>query len=789
MFKRILRHKVHLLFFSLVILMTVLAFRPFFFEGKIPLPGDILLGGYHPWMDQRWDNRSTIYPVLNNEISDAMTSLYPWRYKAITLAKQGVFPLLNESSYMGYPLFATGLTGLFYPLSSLFLLLSFNFVWSLLVASTPLLGALFFYLWLKDKELHPIALILSSLTYAFSAFLSLQVTFVSTTHSVVWLPLILFSTDRLISAFRLRYFLLLIFATVSSLNSGFFQGSLYTLAFSFAYLLFRSWQERKLKQVLPIGLAFIFGVALSAIQILPFLELVSQSSRSLNYGHSALLTQTFNFFVEYKYLLTTLIPDFFGNPGKWNYWGKPNFYEFNNYSGYLSIIGLAVILITPQLRRKLAFFLGALLLTLIIATPNPISQFPYFQNWPILSSLTPSRLLAITQFCLITIGAFGLSEIFHRRVSFRKLLILGGSFSILYIGVAALAFLSSNNLLALFPDILPNQWNIAFRNTAYSGIIITASLLLILLLSKTKYRVFFLALLVLTVFDLLRQSQYHRPFIKEELLYPKENTVTYLQQNSSGYRFSITHPDLLPSNLQDVYDLRAVDGVGPLFPDRYNQFIASANAEKLTDSLPRFPRTLFYESPRQPFVSLFNVKYILSLKELEDPSFKEVKRENQTLIYENTKVLPKAWIVKWTSLIRDPLETMKYLRSANFNPGLEAILENETDLRFSAATPRIVKSVIGEGKASFETEGDGILVFSEQFLPGWRSYIDGKEVKIQRVNFDLIGLIIPPGNHQVDLKYEPASFLLGKRISLITLIALFALTLFYLLKRQAARDG
>lgn len=781
MLKFLKLHRIHCFFLVLITLMTLIAFRPFFFEGKIPIPGDILLGSYHPWMDQRWENRSTIYPVLNNEISDSMTSFYPWRYKAVSLAKSGIFPLLDESSYLGFPLLASGQTGFLYPLNIISFLLPFNFAWGILVSLTPLLSALFFYLWLKEKRLHPSAIIITSLTYAFSAFLSLQVTFVSTAHSVLWLPLMLYCIDKLLLSFRIKYFLLIIFAVFSSVNSGFFQGSLYILLFSFTYLIFHAVRSSQQRQAFLIAVGFGAGLALSAIQILPFAELVSQSSRAGNYGHSALLTQTFNFFVEYKYLLTTLIPDFFGNPGRWNYWGKPNYYEFNNYVGYLSLLGLGLVLLNSKLRRKLSFFLGALLFSLILATPNPLSQFPYLHNWPILSSLTPSRILVITQFCLITVSAFGLSELFFRRISLRKVLTPMLFLTTVYAVSIIFTYLGSIG-------VNPGQWSIAFRNTTYSSLIAVTSFLIILLLQKFPHRIFIVTLLTITAFDLLKQSSFHRPFIKPELIYPQEKIVSFLQQNSSGYRFSITSPDLFPSNLQSIFGLQAVDGVGPLFPDRFNLFIASANRDKLTNPLPRYPYSIFYENPHQPLLSLLNVKYILSIKEINNPALKKVNQDNQTIVYENTKVLPRAWIAPRTLTINDPFKTMQHLKSADFNPTAEAVLNEEIPLSPfltppNSPNPQITKAVFGEGKADFETAGSGLLVFSEQFLPGWQGSLDGQTVKIHRVDFDLIGVVLPPGPHKVSLFYQPTSFLLGFKISLITL------TLVLLWRQRAVRAG
>jgi hypothetical protein len=78
---------------------------------------------------------------------------------------------------------------------------------------------------------------------------------------------------------------------------------------------------------------------------------------------------------------------------------------------------------------------------------------------------------------------------------------------------------------------------------------------------------------------------------------------------------------------------------------------------------------------------------------------------------------------------------------------------------------------------------EGFAVFSEIFYPaGWKAYIDGEEAEIKRVNYVLRGLIIPPGNHQIEFRFNPASYKNGNWIMLISGLIIYAILLYLVIK-------
>jgi len=72
---------------------------------------------------------------------------------------------------------------------------------------------------------------------------------------------------------------------------------------------------------------------------------------------------------------------------------------------------------------------------------------------------------------------------------------------------------------------------------------------------------------------------------------------------------------------------------------------------------------------------------------------------------------------------------------------------------------------------SSNTASDQFAVFSEIWYgpdKGWQAYLDGEPVDHIRVNYLLRGMKIPPGQHKVEFKFEPAVYSRGKTISFIS---------------------
>jgi uncharacterized membrane protein YfhO len=82
-----------------------------------------------------------------------------------------------------------------------------------------------------------------------------------------------------------------------------------------------------------------------------------------------------------------------------------------------------------------------------------------------------------------------------------------------------------------------------------------------------------------------------------------------------------------------------------------------------------------------------------------------------------------------------------------------------------------------------------LLVLTDIYYPGWKAFLDGRRVPLERVNYLLRGVAVPAGEHRVELRYEPTSFRLGWMISLATALALIGAVLFHFRRRTKPRSS
>jgi hypothetical protein len=150
-------------------------------------------------------------------------------------------------------------------------------------------------------------------------------------------------------------------------------------------------------------------------------------------------------------------------------------------------------------------------------------------------------------------------------------------------------------------------------------------------------------------------------------------------------------------------------------------------------------------------------------------------------VYENGTAMPRAWLASQTRILDEPA-MLEVIRSGRFadgskwDPAATALLESPLlgTIPSGTGTAQITRYEPNEIDLMTKSDAPSLLVLSENHYPGWRTYVDGRFVETQRVDYNLRGAALPAGQHVVQFVYRPKSVYLGLAISLFAVALLAA---------------
>jgi uncharacterized protein YbaR (Trm112 family) len=165
-----------------------------------------------------------------------------------------------------------------------------------------------------------------------------------------------------------------------------------------------------------------------------------------------------------------------------------------------------------------------------------------------------------------------------------------------------------------------------------------------------------------------------------------------------------------------------------------------------------------------------------------------------TRLYRSALALPRALIVPSATVLREPAEVIARLQSDDFDPRREVVLEGPglpgerwmDPAADDGATggARVIHRANNSIQLSVVANSYGFLVLNELSYPGWKAYLDGRRVRVWRANYLFRAIEIPPGEHEVEFRFEPDSLNLGLALTSPALALLLAAAVFRLKTRK-----
>lgn len=742
-----MKKRVFLLPLVFVLLYVVTLFRPLFFENRLPIPADTIVGLYHPWRDFFSGEYPSGIPYHNFLITDPVRQQYLWRQLAIENLKSNSLPLWNPDNFAGTPLLANFQTAAFYPPNILYWLIDFADAWSLQIVLQIVFGGLFLYFYLANLKLRWEGVTLGTLAWLGSGFFVSWLEWNTVIQSALWLPLLLLAVDKIFFFEKKRLWAPIF---ILSLVASFFAGHLQTFFYLFVavniYVLFRAWQTRRYLALLVFFVSYVLFFILVSPQLLPTLVFIQESARSLDQAN----WNRPEWFLPWQNLVQLVAPDFFGHPATLNYFGIFSYQEFVSYIGIVPLLFALFTLFSFKDSRVRFFALlagGALL----FALPTPLARLPFVWHLPLVSSVQPTRLLFLANFSLAALAAIGLDHFLKKTKDNNRILL---------IAVVLLLI-----LVSLFTFARSAGQMVSVRNLYLPLGLAGASGLLVFLYQKLPWFQGWLiaGLLLLTLFDVSRFAIKFESFSSRGYLFPKTKALDFLQEKAKGevFRIATAHDMILPPNFSLAYRLQTVAGYDPLYLRRYGQLVAAIESES-PDLAPAlgFNRIITPKNYSSKFFDLLNVKYLLSLSAISSPRYKLVFQEGQTRIYENTSVLPRAFFVSEVVGVASVKEGLEQMFSDDFVLDRQAVVENLNwgTIYLPESPGKVIMRDYQDNRLTLETSStsDGFLVLTDSFYPGWQATIDGRAVEIFPTDVAFRGVIVPAGNHTVVFRYPPS---------------------------------
>lgn len=204
---------------------------------------------------------------------------------------------------------------------------------------------------------------------------------------------------------------------------------------------------------------------------------------------------------------------------------------------------------------------------------------------------------------------------------------------------------------------------------------------------------------------------------------------------------------------------------------------------------------------------MLNIKYVVYSAEQYNqekaqfsPKYEKVFQspDGSEIVVRNNAVLPKAWLVPTAIVVPERQQQISILANPSFDPRRMAFVESPPAVTLAplgASAPETIGTV---SVKKYENElilldasptQNALLVIGEKYYKGWTARVDGKKTDIYPVNRILRGIYLTPGNHKIELVFDPLPFKVGKYLTLSS-FALFALMLAreYLLRRNRVKN-
>ncbi len=143
-------------------------------------------------------------------------------------------------------------------------------------------------------------------------------------------------------------------------------------------------------------------------------------------------------------------------------------------------------------------------------------------------------------------------------------------------------------------------------------------------------------------------------------------------------------------------------------------------------------------------------------------------------VYDLARPAPLAYVACRAVKVPGMQEALERPYSAGFDTGRDVALEIEGEAACGSGTARRISWVPGQERYETVADGDGYLVVRASYARGWTARVDGQPVATLRANGKHRAVPVPPGRHEVVLRYEPPGLRPGLAVGAVSWLLLLA---------------
>jgi hypothetical protein len=716
------------------------------------------------------------------ELNDLPMQIVPWMQQVRESWKSFQPPIWNHYSASGYPLLGNGQSSALSVLHFLTLPLSIGRAVTAEGAMKVLIALTFTFLYCR-RRYSLLASTFAAVSFAFGGFIVGWLHFPMVTAACL-APGVLYAIDLLAERRTFGRFLFAALLWTQLHFAGHPETTAHIVWLGAVYTLWIVLAEKAPWRVIPtLCGALVVSALLAAPYLAPFLETVPKSKRVAElkikpYDADALPN------VDRNSAIVMFQPHFFGHVPWEKPWGPSDTEPLAGYPGVLgwvAWIAVAVhVVARGQWRSREAFLALTTLFIIgvIYSWPGPSEAFHFMMP---VAAHARARLL-FTLLCAIQVAA---AIDYGRRAP-------------LQIGIfaAAVAFF----LLLRVPMGYAYRFDTAVLGMLPGMIVLLAATLV----STTKQQWPRWILLVCVVGELFHVGRDRAMPLPHRMLYPPTPIIRKLQAlaaeqpKNQPFRFAGISAQFFP-NLSVMYGLEDIRAHDPMSNARYLAFL------KLTADYEPWNYFAFLNDPYKPVYDFLNVKYVVvnPYTALADPQrFAVVYNGKDGQILENRNVLPRFFAVR-NILLERRLEVFYPTLRAHKDWANTVYLDRlniENRLLFDdffkprpddapLATAKIVSASPTDYRLRVHAPRWSLVASSIPWWPGWIAEVNGEQLQRIRVNAVFLGFAVPPGDHDVRVRYVPVSFWGGVWLSLATVMAIVVVRVRHLRRSRTARGS